>query len=40
MTCVNDEALVHANVSAVPVPAALWLFAPALAGFMGSSPTR
>jgi len=35
MACVNDEALVHADVSAVPVPAAIWLFAPALVGFMG-----
>lgn len=35
MACVNDEALVHAEVSAVPVPAALWLFAPALVGLMG-----
>ncbi|MFW5451687.1 MAG: VPLPA-CTERM sorting domain-containing protein [Methylophagaceae bacterium] len=35
MACVNDEALVHADLAAVPVPAALWLFAPALAGFMG-----
>ncbi|PHS70629.1 MAG: hypothetical protein COB23_02830 [Methylophaga sp.] len=35
MACVNDEALVHADIAAVPVPAAIWLFAPALAGFMG-----
>lgn len=35
MACVNDEALVHAEVSAVPVPAALWMFAPALVGLMG-----
>ncbi|PCJ30388.1 MAG: hypothetical protein COA90_09500 [Gammaproteobacteria bacterium] len=39
MTCVNDEALVHAyvaaEVSAVPIPAALWLFTPALAGLIG-----
>ncbi|PHS26365.1 MAG: hypothetical protein COA83_03145 [Methylophaga sp.] len=35
MACVNDEALVHADLAAVPVPAALWLFAPALIGFMG-----
>lgn len=35
MACVNDEVLVHADLAAVPVPAALWLFAPALAGFMG-----
>lgn len=35
MACVNDEALVHADVSAVPVPAALWMFTPALVGLMG-----
>jgi hypothetical protein len=35
MACVNDEALVHADLAAVPVPAALFMFAPALAGFMG-----
>ena len=35
MACVNDEALVHADVAAVPVPAALFMFAPALVGFMG-----
>ena len=35
MACVNDEALVHADVAAVPVPAALWLLTPALIGFMG-----
>jgi hypothetical protein len=35
MACVNDEALVHADVAAVPVPAALFMFAPALIGFMG-----
>jgi len=35
MACVNDEALVHAEVSAVPIPAALWLFTPVLVGFMG-----
>lgn len=33
-TCANDEALVHANVSPVPVPASLFLMAPALAGFL------
>ncbi len=35
MACVNDEAMVHADVAAVPVPAALWLLTPALIGFMG-----
>lgn len=35
MACVNDEALVHADVAAVPVPASLFLMAPALAGFLG-----
>jgi hypothetical protein len=38
MTCVNDEASVYMDVegvSAVPVPAAAFLFAPALIGFMG-----
>lgn len=38
MTCVNDEASVYTTVdpvSQVPVPAAAFLFAPALIGFMG-----
>ena len=35
MACVNDEALVHASVAAVPIPAAIWLLSPALIGFMG-----
>jgi hypothetical protein len=38
MTCVNDEASVYMDVDAVsqvPVPAAAFLFAPALIGFMG-----
>lgn len=35
MACVNDEAMVYADVAPVPVPAALWLFAPALMGFVG-----
>lgn len=35
MACVNDEAMVHADVTAVPVPAALWLFTPALIGLVG-----
>jgi len=38
MTCVNDEASVYMDVkgvSAVPVPAAAFLFAPALIGFIG-----
>ncbi len=37
MTCVNDEASVITSVdpvSQVPVPSALWLFSPALVGFM------
>lgn len=34
MACVNDEALVHAAVSAVPLPAAIWLFTPVLLGLM------
>lgn len=37
IACVNDEALVHANVSPVPVPAAFWLFGSALIGFIGFS---
>ena len=35
MACVNDEAMVYADVAAVPVPAALWLLTPALIGFVG-----
>lgn len=36
MACVNDEAMVDMRVPpAVPIPAALWLFGPALLGFMG-----
>jgi len=35
MACVNDEAMVDAQVSAVPLPAAVWLLSPALIGFMG-----
>lgn len=35
MACVNDEVLVHGDVSPVPLPAAAWLFGPALLGFMG-----
>lgn len=35
MTCVNDEALVSADVAAVPVPAAVWLFGSALLGLTG-----
>lgn len=35
MACVNDEVMVIGHVSAVPVPAALWLMTPALLGFMG-----
>ena len=37
MSCANDEAIVHADVSAVPVPAAFWLFGTALIGFIGIS---
>lgn len=37
MSCVNDEALVHADIPAVPVPAAFWLFGSALIGFIGIS---
>lgn len=37
MSCVNDEAMVQAEVSAVPVPAAFWLFGSALVGFIGIS---
>lgn len=32
MTCVNDEAMVHANVAAVPLPASVWLFGSVLIG--------
>ena len=35
MACVNDEAMVHAEVSPVPIPAAIWLLSPALIGLMG-----
>jgi hypothetical protein len=35
MSCVNDEALVYADVAPVPVPAAIWLLTPALMGFVG-----
>jgi len=37
MSCVNDEAIVEAHVSPVPVPAAFWLFGTALLGFIGMS---
>jgi len=41
IACVNDEALVHAEVlpvpPPVPVPAAFWLFGSALIGFIGFS---
>lgn len=37
MSCANDEAIVDAHVSAVPVPAAFWLFGTALLGFIGIS---
>lgn len=35
MTCVNDEVLVEADVSAVPVPASIWLFGSVMLGFAG-----
>ena len=37
MSCVNDEAIVYADIAAVPVPAAFWLFGTALLGFIGIS---
>lgn len=37
MSCVNDEAIVYADVSAVPLPSAVWLFGSALLGFIGMS---
>jgi len=37
MSCANDEAIVDAQISAVPVPAAFWLFGTALIGFIGMS---
>jgi len=37
MSCVNDEAIVDANVSPVPLPSAVWLFGSALIGFIGMS---
>ena len=37
MACVNDEAIVEANISAVPIPSAVWLFGTALIGFIGMS---
>jgi len=37
MSCVNDEAIVEAHVSPVPVPSAVWLFGSALLGFIGMS---
>ena len=40
MSCVNDEAIVEARVSAVPIPAAFWLFGSALAGLIGISKRR
>ena len=33
MSCVNDEAIVEAHVSPVPLPSAVWLFGSALFGF-------
>jgi len=40
MSCVNEEAIVDAQVSAVPVPAAFWLFGSALAGLFGFGRNR
>ena len=37
MSCVNDEVLVHADISPVPLPSAVWLFGSALLGFIGMS---
>ena len=37
MSCVNDEAIVEAHVSPVPVPAAIWLFGSGLIGLIGFS---
>lgn len=37
MSCTNDEAIVYADIAAVPVPAAFWLFGTALLGFIGIS---
>ena len=37
MSCVNDEAIVDAHVSPVPLPSAVWLFGSALIGFIGMS---
>jgi hypothetical protein len=35
MSCVNDEAIVEAQVSPVPVPAAVWLFGSGLIALVG-----
>jgi hypothetical protein len=39
MSCVNDEAIVHADISpefsSVPIPAGIWLFGSALVGLVG-----
>jgi hypothetical protein len=42
MSCVNDEAIVDAQIapSAVPVPAAIWLFGSALVGLIGFGKRR
>ncbi len=40
MSCVNDEAYVRADISAVPLPASAWLFATALIGFVGMSSRK
>jgi len=44
MSCVNDEAIVHADISpdfsAVPIPAGIWLFGSALIGLVGFTRRR
>lgn len=37
MSCANDEAIAIADIAAVPLPAAFWLFGSALIGFIGIS---
>ncbi len=40
MSCVNDEAIVEAQVSPVPVPAAFWLFGSGLIALVGFGKRR
>jgi len=44
MSCVNDEAIVHAEISpdfsAVPIPAGIWLFGSAMIGLVGFNRQR